>query len=101
MLKSQVEEGLVLLAKTTPGKWKVRELRPFGADGSRDEFFVQAPRIKLDDPYDIEVLGDDISLYPTKRGDADFIVWARNNAEFLINAAAAYAGTMEQKINGQ
>jgi hypothetical protein len=67
----KIEEIEQLLANITPGQWTIRE-SPMG-DG---RFFVQAPRVDPKHPYDIEVLGEDDSLYPTKRGDAEFIAKA-------------------------
>lgn len=60
--------------RSSQGIWKVREMS--GSDGA--EFFIQAPRHDPKDPYDIEVMGEDVTLYPTRRGDADFIVISHN-----------------------
>lgn len=57
------------VAAATPGKWIVRQ-----QGNNASQFFVQAPRLSPTDPYDIEVLGEDDTLYPTRRADADAIV---------------------------
>lgn len=64
--------------RSSQGIWKVREM-PGGT-----EFFVQAPRHDPKDPYDIEVLGEDDTLYPTRRGDADFIVASHNLMPLIL-----------------
>lgn len=60
--------------RSTQGEWRVREL-----PGS-DQFFVERPR-QPGEAYGVDVLGDDD--YPTKRGDADFIVAAKKLAMAL------------------
>lgn len=74
------------LAASTPGKWFVRE-----HTASKDSFFVQAPRLDPSHPYDIEVLGEDDTLYPTRRGDADFIAQAHNSMPLLLEAVELVA----------
>lgn len=68
-----------LWARSTPGKWFVRELPK-----NPEKFFVQAPRISPEHPYDIEVLGEDDTLYPTRRADADFIVACHEGVPELL-----------------
>jgi hypothetical protein len=67
-LRQALEDTLALVGQATPGDWRVRQGR------SEQEFFIQAPRLDPNDPYDIEVLGEDDTLYPTRRADADAIV---------------------------
>jgi hypothetical protein len=68
----------------TPGVWFVRHSK-----NQENLFFVQAPRIKPTDPYDVEVLGDDTALYPTKLADARFIAMAHEMMPRLLEAVAA------------
>lgn len=65
-----------LHAKATPGEWMRRD-PPAGLSMSAVAF-VQAPRINKNEPYDIEVLGEDDTLYPTRDGDVNFIVAVKN-----------------------
>lgn len=66
--------GLLKLRRAaTPGEWIIRT-HPHDAS----EFHVQAPRILIEHPYDIEVMGEDDTLYPTRRADAEFISEAAN-----------------------
>ena len=58
-----------LAAGPTPGNWIARKGRGLPA-------FVQAPRLNKTDPYDIEILGDDDTLYPTRSADVEFIAAA-------------------------
>ena len=51
---------------TTRGPWHVRR-------GPPGDAFVEAPRAKPSDPYDIEILGDDENLYPTRDEDVEWI----------------------------
>ena len=64
--------------KATASPWGVRKRN------SEDMGFVQAPRYQPSDPYDIEVLGDDDTLYPTKAHDIEFIAHARHDIPSLI-----------------
>lgn len=73
-------------AVASPGTWRVRE----GADAS--QFFIQAPRLDPQHPYDIEVLGEDDTLYPTRRADADAIVGLMN---FVRQFGPELAGALE------
>jgi hypothetical protein len=93
MDSKMVKHGRKLLAAATPGPWGIRRLN--GAVSS--EGFVQAPRVDPAHPYDIEVLGEDDTLYPTRRGDMEFIVWVRNNAEALFDLIEASSPTDEDK----
>ncbi len=71
------EELLVLAAKAkaaTKGPWTVRK---HPEDPDRYPSFVQAPRTNPSDPYDIEILGEDIALYETREQDVDFIAGAQ------------------------
>lgn len=56
--------------KATKGPWKVRR-SSVGA-------FLQAPRAKPEHPYDIEVLGEDETLYETRDADMDALCALRN-----------------------
>jgi hypothetical protein len=107
-LTPERESSLRRLAEAaTPGQWMVRRLmrepslddkleaHMSGApvpDAIEVGCFVQAPRLKPTDPYDIEVLGDDRNeeLYPTWRADVDYIA-AANPATMLelLDALAA------------
>lgn len=80
---------LKLLEYATPGKWFVRE-----HPGNQERFFVQAPRLQPTDPYDIEVLGDDDTLYPTRRHDADFIVEAHESLPAILANMDTYEQIM-------
>lgn len=60
---------------TTPGPWKVRSIQDPTGDRSFLPF-VQAPRISWGAPYDIEILSDDETLYPTRDADMAWIVAA-------------------------
>jgi hypothetical protein len=71
------------LKLSSQGTWVKRTNPQLGA-------FVQAPRADPSHPYDIEVLGDDETLYPTKDGDMDFIVLAHNMMPELIRAAKLF-----------
>lgn len=51
----------------TPGTWAIRSARGMTP-------FVQAPRIDPDHPYDIELLGEDETLYPTRDADLEYVV---------------------------
>lgn len=51
----------------TPGTWAVRSMRGMTS-------FIQAPRIDPKHPYDIELLGEDETLYPTREADMQYIV---------------------------
>jgi len=95
---NEIEE---MLRRITPGEWKIRE-SPMG-DG---KYFVQAPRIDPKHPYDIEVLGEDEALYPTKRGDAEFIARAPQIVRQLIaalkptNGEGMYGIALSDRIPG-
>ena len=61
-------EKLALAA--TKGPWHVRSHPRLGS-------FIQAPRQNPGDPYDIELLSDDDTLYETRSQDMAFIVAAQ------------------------
>jgi hypothetical protein len=69
----------------SPLPWKVR-VHPVNPN----EFFVEASRLQMHHPTNIEVMADDHGgeEYPTavKRADADFIVKACNNHDRLVDA---------------
>jgi hypothetical protein len=73
MTKEQTAQALDLdqLEKladaATPGTWEVRSMRGMPS-------FIQAPRIDPEHPYDIELLGEDDTLYPTREADLQYIV---------------------------
>lgn len=87
-MKSTIHTLKELLEKTTPGEWVIREL-PGGSD-----YFIQAPRLDPTHPYDVDILGEDDTLYPTKRADAEFIVVAHN----LLPELFDYIRELEEKI---
>lgn len=64
--------------KSTKGEWIKREHPDLGC-------FVQAPRANPDDPYDIEVLGEDVTLYPTRTEDVEFVACAHQDIPWLID----------------
>lgn len=80
MTNKTTRHGRMLLTKVTPGDWKIRTNPRTGEPG-----FVQAPRIDPTHPYDIEVLGEDDTLYSTRNADMELIVWLKNNAEWLFD----------------
>lgn len=51
----------------TPGTWAIRSHRGMTP-------FIQAPRIDPAHPYDIELLGEDETLYPTRDADLAYVV---------------------------
>ena len=51
----------------TTGQWKKRSHPVLPS-------FIEAPRCNPEDPYDIELLGEDTTLYPTREADIDYIV---------------------------
>ena len=65
-----------LEAAATKGNWRVRQHPQI-----EEEFFVEAPR-QEGRPYGTEILGDE--NYPTKRGDAAYIVALHESAPLLI-----------------
>lgn len=79
--------GIELARRATPGTWFIREA-PRG-----NGFFIQAPRINPEDGYDIEILGEDDTQYPTRRADAESIVGLitlmRTHGPALLAAARA------------
>ena len=77
-----------LAEKATPGAWTHRQLDP------DDSGFVQAPRSDPQHPYDIEILGDDENLYPTKAADGAFIAAA--NPQAIIELLDMLARAVEQ-----
>ena len=80
MTLKTVEHGRELLAAATPGDWRIRT-----SPVNDESFFVEANKIDPVHPYNIEVLGDDDTLYPTRRADAELIVWLKNNASHLLD----------------
>ena len=82
-LSQRIQILIDLNQKATPDTWIIRE-NPRG-----NGFFVQAPRIDPTHPYDIEILGEDDTLYPTRRADADLIVALKSDALSIINDQAA------------
>ena len=97
-LDAEVEQVVELFAAATPGEWFIRE-QPRGTG-----FFIQAPRLDPDDPYDIEILGEDDTLYPTRRADAQAIVamqslLRRRGPEVLAAVRAARGPTPEQQAD--
>lgn len=56
-----------LANSATPGTWRIRTMQ--GQAG-----FVQAPRLDPSHPYDIELLGEDETLYPTREADLQYVV---------------------------
>lgn len=58
-----------LAEAATPGVW-VKRSHPMMPS------FVQAQRLNPSDPYDIEIMGEDDTLYPTREADVDFIAAA-------------------------
>lgn len=84
----------------TRGTWILRQ-HLYDAD----MFFVQAPRRRADDPYDIEILGEDRneSLYPVEQARADALtIVALHNAfpelEATIRAQAAQIAAMREAL---
>jgi len=67
------------LKGATPGPWVIR-ITP-GLPG-----FVQAPRLSPSDPYDVEVLGEDDTLYPTRGADMEFVAHAPKDVAALLAA---------------
>lgn len=77
----------------TPGDWIVRSMRGH-------QSFVQAPRIDPEHPYDIELLGEDESLYPTRNADMTYIVAAQPSAvKELIAEVRALRLAVEASLN--
>jgi len=70
------DHGRKLLAAATPGDWRIRS-HPVTHEASH----IEANRIDPSHAYDIEVLGEDEELYPTRQADMELIVWLKNNAE--------------------
>ena len=66
---SKFDELKKLAESATPGKWTKRT-------HARMPSFVQAPRASKDDPYDIEILGEDECIYSTREADVSFIAAA-------------------------
>ncbi len=62
-----LDELEALANAATPGHWHIRQHR--GLSG-----FIQAPRLDPAHPYDIELLGEDETLYPTREADMRYIV---------------------------
>ena len=63
--------------KSTPGEWKVRDIENLGS-------FIEAPRLESDHPYDIEILGEDDTLYPTREADIEFVANAHKDVPWLV-----------------
>ena len=74
-----------LYKEATQGVWFVRS-------HPRLKSFIQAPRVNPDDPYDIELLGEDDTLYPTRDQDMAFIVAMHEQFPALIAAARRALG---------
>src|SRR4051812_22434138 len=75
-----IEQIAKRLAAASAGPWIVRRL-----PGSRpSEGFIQAPRALPTHPYDIELLGEDDTLYPTRAADLEFVAHSREDVEALI-----------------
>lgn len=74
-----INEGRKLLKAATPGDWRIRN-HPQTGEASH----VEADRIDPSHAYDIEVLGEDDTLYPTREADMKLIVWLKNNAKALL-----------------
>jgi hypothetical protein len=91
---AQLKELVELAEKATPGVWKTRGGEKAGPTASLP-MFVQAPRLHQDDPYDIEVLGDDRNdeLYPPELAENDcrFIAAAHNAIPALRALLAEHA----------
>ena len=66
--------------RATPEPWVIRRL----SNHEEHQGFVQGPRAKPEDPYDIEILGEDDTLYPTRAGDLDFIAHVREDIPTLL-----------------
>ena len=77
-LRPLLDAAIQAEATSTQGEWIVRSLG--------EDCFVERPRTGRE-AYGIEVMGD--GGYPTKRGDAEFIVAARK----LVQALRAHAAT--------
>lgn len=92
-LREKIAEWLADCEKATKGPWERRNppMRGIGKP------FVQAPRAKPDDPYDIEVLGEDDTLYPTREQDIDFIASARTRLPDALQALAVAVEVWENK----
>ena len=73
------------MTQHTPGPWRVRRRTP------DDTGFVEADKIDPKMPYNIEILGDDETGYPTKAADVDFIVLACNSHDALLEALTKIA----------
>lgn len=71
----------------TPGPWRVR--RGVGLPGLPG--FVEAPRLSPSHPFDIEVLGEDDTLYSTRDADLEMVAHARTD----LPAVVAYARRLE------
>ncbi|GEM_PF-6379906 len=68
--------------RATPEPWEHR-MASFDEVG-----FVSAPPASTEDPYNIEILGDDDTLYPTKAADCEFIAHARTDVPALLDSLA-------------
>ena len=68
------------LYNATPGEWFVRY-----SPVDDNDCFVQASRLDPDDPCDIEILGDDDTLYPTRKADVIFVANSQQDIRFLLD----------------
>lgn len=66
---------------TSPGPWRIRRLQAANLSLS----FVEAPRLDQSHPHDIELLGEDDTMYPTREADMEFIVAAHALVPSLID----------------
>lgn len=82
--------------KHNPGLMRLRE-------SPRDDgdYYLELPRAKADDPYDIEFMGDDDTLNPYKRGDAERTEELWNAAYELTNKEAVEALQEYKKRKGK
>lgn len=80
MTNAELDKLEKLYKEATPGVWFVRSHPNFKP-------FIQAPRANPNDPYDIELLGDDDTIYPTRNEDMAFIVAMHENFKALIETA--------------
>lgn len=81
-MRNDLDEIKKRFAASTPGEWVIRRMKP------REHMpmisFIQAPRADKKHPYDIEVLGEDVTLYPIRDGDMDFIAAAHRDVPNLV-----------------
>lgn len=75
--------------RATPGPWKKIE-----HDGIPS--FIQARRLRASDPYDVEILGEDDTLYETRGADLDLIPVSRNTFKATLDLVEAAQALMDE-----